>query len=103
MRRCDPRGTNTASPAARIAEAPSIVNVGSGRSVSVRELVQTCEEALGRRVEIESDPQRRRRTDRHELVADATLLRETTGWAPERSLRETLTELLSEPRRKNID
>jgi UDP-glucose 4-epimerase len=79
------------------AGSPTIFNIGSGRSVSVGDLVVLCEEVLGRPVEVESEPQRLRGQDRLELVADPRLLRETTGWAPTRSLRETLSELLTEP------
>jgi UDP-glucose 4-epimerase len=71
-------------------------NVGSGRSVSVAELVSVCEQVLGRTVEVEVEPQRRRARDRAELIADPRLLREATGWKPRRSLEETMTELLAE-------
>jgi UDP-glucose 4-epimerase len=72
-------------------------NLGSGKSVSVAELVQICEEILSRAIEVEVDAGRVRTTDRAELVADPSLLRETTGWEPTRSLRETVAELLTEP------
>jgi UDP-glucose 4-epimerase len=72
-------------------------NLGSGRSVSVAELVGACEEILGRAIHIEADPQRQRQVDRAELVADAGLLRATTAWAPRWTLRETLTDLLRTP------
>jgi UDP-glucose 4-epimerase len=72
-------------------------NVGSGRSVSVAELVRVCEQVLTRTVEVEVEPRRRRTRDRAELVADPRLLRQATGWKPRRSLEETLTELLAEP------
>jgi UDP-glucose 4-epimerase len=72
-------------------------NVGSGRSVSVADLVRVCEQVLARTVEVEVDPQRRRVQDRTELVADPRLLEAATGWNPERSLQETLAELLMEP------
>lgn len=71
-------------------------NLGSGRSVSVAELVRVCEQVLGRPVELEVEPQRRRARDRAELVADSRLLQEATGWRPVRSLRETLAELLTD-------
>ena len=77
--------------------APATFNVGSGHSVSVADLVRVCEQVLGRPVEVESEPQRRRAVDRSELLADAQLLREETGWIPTRSLRETLADLLTEP------
>jgi UDP-glucose 4-epimerase len=72
-------------------------NVGSGNSVSVAALVQICEEILGRAIEVEVEAERLRATDRAELVADPSLLRETTGWEPARTLQETMAELLTEP------
>jgi UDP-glucose 4-epimerase len=74
-----------------------VFNLGSGRSVSVAELVHVCEDALGRPIEVQVQPRRQRAQDRLELVADARLLRDTTGWRPSRSLRETVVELLTEP------
>ena len=76
--------------------APTALNIGSGRSISVIELVQACEHVLGRPIDIEVEPGRLRKTDRAELVADSRLLRQTTGWEPLRSLPETLGELLNE-------
>lgn len=72
-------------------------NLGSGRSVSVADLVRVCEQILGHHVDIEVESQRRRSQDRSELVADPSLLQDATGWKPERSLQETLTELLTQP------
>jgi UDP-glucose 4-epimerase len=77
-------------------EASAVFNVGSGRSTSVADLVAICEDVLGRSIEVESLPSRRRAQDRLELVADATRLREATGWQPKRSLHETLAELLGD-------
>jgi UDP-glucose 4-epimerase len=78
----------------------TVFNLGSGRSVSVSELVQVCEEIIGRPIDIQVEQRRVRSRDRAELVADSRLLRETTGWRPTHSLRDTLAELLladSEP------
>jgi UDP-glucose 4-epimerase len=76
---------------------PTAVNLGSGRSISVAELVQACEQVLDRTIDIEVEPAKLRKTDRAELVSDSTLLRDTTGWEPTRSLRDTLDELLTKP------
>jgi UDP-glucose 4-epimerase len=78
-------------------DSASTFNLGSGRAVSVADLVQMCEQVLGRLIEVEVEPRRLRTQDRAELVADSRLLRETTGWQPSRSLNETLAELLAEP------
>ena len=78
-----------------VAGEERLFNVGSGRSVSVRDLVDICAEVLGRPVAIGVDPERLRPVDRHELVADTRRLRHATGWEPRRSLEETLAELLA--------
>ena len=75
--------------------ASMVVNVGSGRGVSVAELVSACERILGREVTVETDLARMRTRDRAELVADPGLLRSLTGWSPKRSLEATLATLLS--------
>jgi UDP-glucose 4-epimerase len=77
-------------------DAERTFNVGSGRSVSVADLVRVCEQVLSRTVEVDVDPKRLRSRDRAQLVADPRLLQRATGWSPTRSLRETLTELLTE-------
>jgi UDP-glucose 4-epimerase len=72
----------------------TLFNVGSGRGVSVTELVSTCERILGRPLIVAVDPGRRREHDRNELVADVGRLRRATGWSPQRPLEETLAKLL---------
>lgn len=71
-----------------------VVNVGSGRSWSVGELVEECERVLGHSVDVETDEGRLRIHDRAELVANSRLLQEVTGWRPLWPLRETLADLL---------
>jgi UDP-glucose 4-epimerase len=70
-------------------------NIGSGQSTSVADLVRAAEAVLGQPIEVEVEHRRLRAQDRAELVADATLLQQTTGWRPTRPLRETLAELLT--------
>ena len=65
--------------------------------MSVAELVSVCEQILGRSLEVDTDEQRRRVSDRAELVADARLLRAITGWEPRWTLDETLSDLLTGP------
>lgn len=74
----------------------TVFNVGSGCGTSVAELVSTCERILGREITVNVDQSRLRKHDREELVADVKLLRAATGWAPTRSLDETLRRLLVE-------
>jgi UDP-glucose 4-epimerase len=74
----------------------TVFNVGSGRGTSVAELVSSCERILGREITVNVDQSRLRKHDRNELIADVKLLRAVTGWAPKRSLDETLRRLLFE-------
>jgi UDP-glucose 4-epimerase len=76
-------------------EDASVFNVGTGRGTSVADLVASCERIVGYELIVESDPRRVRRRDRAELVADVSLLR-GTGWAPTRTLEQTLRDLLTE-------
>jgi UDP-glucose 4-epimerase len=78
-------------------ECAGTFNLGSGRSVSVADLVDVCEQVLGHPIDVEVEATRRRARDRDELLADPRRLREATGWEPRRSLSETLAELLAEP------
>jgi UDP-glucose 4-epimerase len=75
-------------------EGVSVYNVGTGRAVSVKEIVEACGLALGRPIRIDHDAARLRKVDREELVADSSALRRQTGWSPEWSLERTLADLL---------
>ena len=67
------------------------VNIGSGTSASVREVVSLVAEICGRpSVEIRHDPARERRVDIDEFVCDSSKLRQSSGWAPIVGLREGL-------------
>jgi len=79
-------------------EGADIFNLGSGRSVSVADLVRVCEGILGDPIEVAVEQTRLRAQDRAELVADAGLLRETIGWRAQRPLKDTLAELLADSR-----
>jgi NAD dependent epimerase/dehydratase len=69
-----------------------VVNLGSGREVSVRELSETIIRLVGRRVEIVFDATRLRpeRSEVERLVADHSRARELAGWEPTVNLEEGL-------------
>jgi nucleoside-diphosphate-sugar epimerase len=68
-----------------------VVNIGSGRAYSVRELVDELGPLLGHSAwEIKTDPRRLRRLDVECFQCDATKLRQASGWVPRVSLREGL-------------
>jgi GDP-4-dehydro-6-deoxy-D-mannose reductase len=73
----------------------TIVNVASGRSVSIREIVAMLSDIAGVTVTPRVDPALVRVGDPLELVGDASLLRELTGWEPRIPLRRTLEDLVA--------
>lgn len=73
----------------------SVFNVGSGRALSVFELVQECERIVGRPLKIRQMPERMRRVERATLLASTTRISEAVGWRPEHDVRSTLAELIA--------
>ncbi len=90
--------TDTAAAFRAVADAPAervvgrVLNAGTGVEISIRELVATIAQLMGREVAIEQDDQRLRpeASEVQRLVADSTRLREATGWAPTLTLAEGL-------------
>ena len=78
----------------RSGEPGEIYNVSRGEGVSVGELFRMLAELIGVRAEPEPDPALARRNDILHLVGDSTKLRRATGWAPARTLEQTLRGLL---------
>jgi GDP-4-dehydro-6-deoxy-D-mannose reductase len=69
-------------------------NVSRGEGSSMRELFDRLATLLGVQVEPELDPALARAADIAHLVGDSTKLRRATGWAPSRSLEQTLRGLV---------
>ena len=70
----------------------SLLHIGTGRGVSVEELVRLAGEVLGRELDVKLD-ERRVRPDWSEvqrLVCDASAARELLGWEPAVALRDGL-------------
>jgi GDP-4-dehydro-6-deoxy-D-mannose reductase len=73
--------------------AHDVYNVASGRAYSGAEILELICAAEGRDVpECEVDTSRFRATDPHEIVGDATRLREELGWAPEITITTSLRD-----------
>jgi UDP-glucose 4-epimerase len=73
----------------------TVFNVGTGVGTSVRELVDTLGDVLGRRLRIEQDSDRVRPVERMHLVADVGRARRELGWTPRLGLREGLRDVVS--------
>ena len=75
-------------------------NVCSAKAVSIRDILDTLIELSEVQVEIQVDPGRYHALDAPLLVGDHSRLREDTGWVPKMSLRETLSDLLDDWRKR---
>lgn len=74
-------------------------NVGSGKAVSIQELLDTLLGLSRTSIAVEQDPARLRPSDVPVIEADTSKLREDTGWEPIYSLEETLHTMLDHNRR----
>ena len=70
------------------------VNVGTGTSVSIQELVNLISHLTSKPLKIQTDPAKVRTVERPNLRADVAKLREMIGWAPHSDLPRGLSELL---------
>jgi GDP-4-dehydro-6-deoxy-D-mannose reductase len=78
----------------RSGQPGEIYNVARGEGSSVRELFDRLAGLVGVRVEPEPVASLARAADIAHLVGDSTKLRRATGWAPARSLEQTLRGLV---------
>lgn len=77
-------------------------NAGSGRDISIGDLVRLIGSIMGEEIEVVSDAPRQRPTGSEvmRLLADSTAMHETTGWSPTVTLDQGLaltSEWLSDP------
>lgn len=92
----DVRDVVRAYPAAlRSAARGAVYNVCTGVGVSMRDIVDRAIALAGMDVEIVTDPKRVRPNDLPRLVGRADALTSLTGWSPERTLDETITDMLA--------
>ena len=86
--------TDTASGFMAVARSDKalgqVVNVGSGREISIGDLVELCKDVTGSEARIVTDEQRIRPggSEVERLLADNNRAREWAGWTPQVSLEE---------------
>ncbi|HSW42538.1 MAG TPA: GDP-mannose 4,6-dehydratase [Patescibacteria group bacterium] len=73
-----------------------VVNVASGRPVSIRWIAETLKRLAGCEAEVTVDPALVRQGDPPEIVGSATLLTRLTGWASAIALERTLADILAD-------
>jgi GDP-4-dehydro-6-deoxy-D-mannose reductase len=69
-----------------------VCNLGSGRAVSIQELLNILIEISGCKVEIRQDPLRMRGPEVAELYGSIDYAKEVCGWTPEIPLRRSLED-----------
>jgi len=69
-----------------------VINIGSGREISIGDLVALLISITGKKAEIVCEQERLRpeKSEVNRLLCDATLLRELTDWQPRHSLEDGL-------------
>ncbi|MGH2911548.1 MAG: NAD-dependent epimerase/dehydratase family protein [Solirubrobacteraceae bacterium] len=77
-------------------DAQGPVNVGSGRPVLLREVVDALLASARVAVDISVDDSLRRSQDPPFVVADITRLRQLTGWQPTIDLRQSVADVLEQ-------
>ena len=81
-----------------LAECPAavgkVVNIGSGREISIGDLFETLRELMNADAEVEIDSERLRpeKSEVQRLCCDASLLKKLTGFTPRFTLEEGLEE-----------
>lgn len=81
-------------------EAGQVYNLGSGRAVSIQDILDGLLRLSRVEIAVESDPDRMRPADTPEIVCDASRLRRRTGWQPAIPLEQTLSDLLGDWRER---
>jgi GDP-4-dehydro-6-deoxy-D-mannose reductase len=84
-----------AASAHTLPDRPTIVNIASGRAVTIRSVIEQLCSLAGVAPVIATDAALLRPNDPIELRGDATLLRTLVGWEPRIPLEQTLHDLLA--------
>ena len=80
-----------------------VINIGSQRSHSIKDLVDLIAEIMGKKVSIEVDPSRFRPYDVDTLVCDYERATKLLGWKPEISVREGLEKTIEWAKKEKFD
>lgn len=86
--------------AAEHGRAGEAYNLGSGRSRSIRDLLDMLLDRAGVPVHVEPDPDRLRPSDVPRTLCDAGKAKRELGWSPEIPLERTMTDVLEEWRER---
>ncbi len=75
-------------------ESGEVYNIGSGRSVQIKDILDKLLSFSDKEIKVEEDPELIRPIDVPELVCDSSKIEKTTGWKPKIDIDTTLRETL---------
>jgi UDP-glucose 4-epimerase len=76
---------------------PVVVNLGSGKSYSVSEIVSRLSAIIGGRIDVEVDPNRVRKVDRLNLLSDNSRMQQFFGWTVRHEIEQALSQTWANP------
>ena len=80
-----------------------VINVGSQRSYSIKDLVSLISEIMGKKVSIEVDPSRFRPYDVDTLICNYERATKLLGWKPEITVKEGLEKTIEWAKKEQFD
>ena len=80
-----------------------VINIGSQRSYSIKELVSLISEIMGKEISLEVDPLRFRPYDVDTLICDYERATKLLGWKPEVTVKEGLKNTIEWSKKEEID
>lgn len=86
--------------AAAQGEPGATYNLGSGKPVAIRMILDMLLDLSETGIQVESDPHRMRPVDVPVIVCDASRFRAHSGWTPRITLKQTLQDVLSDWRER---
>ncbi len=80
-----------------------VINIGSQRSYSIKDLVSLISEIMGKKVSIEIDPSRFRPYDVDTLICNYERATKLLGWKPEIAVKEGLEKTVEWAKKEGFD
>ena len=80
-----------------------VINIGSQRSYSIKDLVSLISEIMGKKVSIKVDPSRFRPYDVDTLICNYERATKLLGWKPEITVKEGLEKTIEWAKKEQID
>jgi GDP-4-dehydro-6-deoxy-D-mannose reductase len=74
--------------------AGEIYNLGTNRDIRLSQMLGILQSFARKQVNVYQDPSRMRAVDQPRLLADASKLRDATGWQPQFAIEQTLKDML---------